>query len=333
MKVKKEYIILIAVIGVLSLYLALHKTDKTHYSLPEIPSLEKNTITRIEITGPEQSVSLKKTGDAWQLAPQGYPADGDQINAMLDILSTLSLSDLVSESESYARYDLQVDKRIHVRAWVGDQLKREVYVGRAAASFRHTFVKLEGDGRVFHARENFRSRFEANVEALRDKSVLSFETGDIQKLTVSKGAQVVQLVKQQIPATVSVAGKKEAQEKTEAGGPQKTELAWLDADGKPIDSGKIQRLLNSLHSLKCSAYLPNQTKEAFENPIYSVEITDSGTHVLSVFKKTEETAAEYPAVSSQNQYPFLVGASQAESFMTLFDPPESQAAAQPPKKK
>jgi hypothetical protein len=66
---------------------------------------------------------------------------------MLDTLGGLTLTALVSESKNYALYELDDAQKANVKAWQGDQLKRDVDVGKAAPSFRHTFVRLAGDDR------------------------------------------------------------------------------------------------------------------------------------------------------------------------------------------
>ncbi|RLB30511.1 MAG: hypothetical protein DRG87_04865 [Deltaproteobacteria bacterium] len=60
MKVKKEYIILAAVILALSLYLFLRKTDKTHYELPKLSAVPKEDISKIEITKKGTDIILNR---------------------------------------------------------------------------------------------------------------------------------------------------------------------------------------------------------------------------------------------------------------------------------
>ena len=60
---------------------------------------------------------------------------------MLSAIENLTLTALVSESKNYNLYDLNEEKRINVKAWQGENLKRDVDLGKTASSFRHTFVK------------------------------------------------------------------------------------------------------------------------------------------------------------------------------------------------
>ena len=100
MKIKKEYIILLAIILLLTLYLIFHKEDRTHYKLPEVPEIVEADITKIELVQ-ESSIVMNRKDNSWRITPQGYLADKNMVSDMLDTIEELSLTDLVSESESY----------------------------------------------------------------------------------------------------------------------------------------------------------------------------------------------------------------------------------------
>ena len=191
MSIKKEYLILVAIILVLSLYIILHKRDRSHYRLPEPPKVMQKEISRIEITKQDTAIVLKKTNNTWEIVPQGYSADANQVSSMLDVIEKLILTALVSESKNYERYELDEENKLVVRAWAGDTLRREFEIGKAAATFRHTFVRLSDDYRVYHARGNFRNKFDLGVDNLRDKTVLAFNAGEIQQMRFSKGEQSI----------------------------------------------------------------------------------------------------------------------------------------------
>ena len=185
MKIKKEYIILALVIVGLSVYLYMRKEDRNLYELPVLPEVAKVEISKIEISKGKDSIVLNKRDEKWFIAPQDYPVDGKLVDAMLNEFEKLTVTTLVSETGDYQRYDLGEDKKIAVKAWGGDKLLRDFEVGKAASSFRHTFVKLAEDDRVFHARNNFRNAVDKTVDDLRDKSVLSFQTADITEIKVA----------------------------------------------------------------------------------------------------------------------------------------------------
>jgi hypothetical protein len=204
MKFKKEYLILVVVILALSLYLIYQNPNRTQYELPRLPSIPEAEISKIEIQRDAQQVVLTKPSGQWQITPEGYPADAKKIEAMLKVIQDLTLTALLSESQNFERYDLHTPQKIAVKAWAGETLKREFDIGKSAPSFRHTFVAIKGDNRIFHAQDNFRASFELDAADLHDKTVLTFKAEDIQQIQITEGDQQLVLAKAQPPATVDI---------------------------------------------------------------------------------------------------------------------------------
>lgn len=73
MRAKKEYLILIAIIIAAGLYLVLHKKDQTQYTLPTIAKIEIDTVTRLEIKTPAETIGLYKKDKQWFIAPPRLP--------------------------------------------------------------------------------------------------------------------------------------------------------------------------------------------------------------------------------------------------------------------
>ena len=184
MKLKKEYILLAAVIIGLGAYLIFQKTDRTHYRLPEPSKISKDDISKIEIKTADRTIEIKKKDGEWVIGPKAYPADADRIREMLETIAALKLTALISESKNYVRYDLNEAKRLAVKAFSGNSLLREFDIGKTAPTYQHTFVKLAGDPNVYHARGYFRTKFDQSVDDLRDQRVLSFEKVQIKDVEI-----------------------------------------------------------------------------------------------------------------------------------------------------
>lgn len=313
MKVKKEYAVLIAIVLAVSLYLILRNPDRTHYQVPKLSHLAENVISRIEISRQETTIELSKKENWWYIAPQGYPADTGVVKRMLDIIEKLTLTALVSESKNYARYDLDDNKKITVRAWMGERLVREFEVGKAAASsfYRHTFVKIAGDDGVYHAPEDFRGRFNQTVDKLRDKIVLSFDRTEIREIRITKGQQLMVFSRSQAPVKVSAGQEADTLSPLSP----KVETVWQTADGKDGDETQLRKLLATLSRLRCVQYIDDRKKEDFTSPIYTLQLKGLQEYTLSIFAKTGKVVRTYPAVSSENDYPFLLFNRQADDLM------------------
>ena len=312
MKIKKEYVILVAIILSMALYLILRNPDKTHYKLPKVPHVAKTDISKIEISKLDTTIVLKRKDNKWHIAPEGYLANTDEVEEMLDSMEKLFVIALVSESKNYSRYDLDDDKKITVKAWEGEALRRDFDVGKTASSYQHTFLKLSGDDRVYHARGNFRGNFDQTVESLRDKTVLSFNRSEIQEIQIYKDKEVIAFNRTQVPVKVSTSKEDDADSQPET----ESKTVWRTADGKEGDETKLNRLLNTLSDLHCEKYIDNQKKEDFTDPVYTFQLKGTQEYDLSIFAKKDKGAKSYPAVSSENDYPFLLPEWQTKNLIT-----------------
>lgn len=315
MKVKKEYFILAGVMVALILYLVLHRSDRTHYKLPDITGISGKQISKLEIRKADKTLVLNKKDNTWFIDPKGYPADPDKVKNMLDVIEKLTLTALVSESKNYERYDLTNDKKISVKAWEGKTLSREFDIGKAANTYQHTFVRLVTDSNVYHARGDFKRKFDQTVDDLRDKTVLSYSQKDIREITLTKDKKTITLTQKQI---LDQEGKKMDKPDKTSEKPE-TQIVWQDAEGKKTDTGKVDRLLSFLNPLECETYITDAKKDDYKNPTYAVVLKGDKEYSLSIFAKKDKDAKTYPAISSENEYPFLLTESQVESIKSKIE--------------
>lgn len=314
MRIKKEYLLLVVIIIALSLYVILRNPDRTHHQLPQLPSLDHKSVSKIEISRADESVVLEKKNDQWRITPKGYLANDDMVSTMLDAMEQMTVTALVSESKSYERYDLGDDKKLSVKAWSGQTLKRNFDVGKTASSFRHTFVKLDGDTRVYHVRGDFRRGFDKTTDDLRDKTVLSFDKNDIQEIHLTKGDDAT-VILSRVQAPVQASGDESPDgPSTQDSLPTQETTVWQTAEGKQADQAQIDQLLNTLSSLRCENYIDDKTKEDLSNPIFLLQLKGQEEYTLSLFEKNDKDE-NYPAISSENDYPFVLRQWQANNIM------------------
>ncbi|MBW1765741.1 MAG: DUF4340 domain-containing protein [Deltaproteobacteria bacterium] len=316
MQIKKEQITLAVIILALILYLSLRKQDRTHYQLPELPAVAGEELTKIEILKKDSSIVLKKKDGKWHIDPQGYLVNNHNSKNILDIMEKLNLTTLVSESKDYNRYDLVEDRKITVKAWSGDTLRREIEIGKVTSSFRNTFVKVADDFRVYHASKDLRDQFDKSVDEFRDKAILAFKQNEIQEIGIKKGSQSALFTLKQFPIDNSAEKKDEKKgEKT-----AETTTVWENANGEEMDKAAMDKLLSMLSDLRCREYLYDRTKEELADPICTVTIKGVKEYVLSIFAKEKEDDETYPGISSENDHPFMLIGWQADTIMK--DPAE-----------
>ncbi len=301
MTLKKEYVLLGIVIVALGLYLFLNQRDRVHYTLPETPRLETADITRIEIEKAGDKLTLKRADDQWRLLPGDYPVDSAQVVPMLRSIAELTVTALVSETQSFARYDLDADRRIDVRAYSKDELVRRLVVGKAASTFRHTHVLVDEDKNVYHAAGSFRWEFDKSVDDLRDKTVLTFDRSAITAINLTAEGQPL-VVEKQAPAPDKATAKTSAPAEGQTEAPE--EPRWLTSAGEPVDASTVEQLLSALTPLKCSTFLEDAPPAADATPRYRLELKGAESKTLEIFGPAEDTESDYTARSSDSPYPF-----------------------------
>jgi hypothetical protein len=311
MKLKKEYFILTAILVALILYLALHRSNRTHYQLPELSEVTGKHISKLEITTSGNSIIFNQKDNTWYIEPKGYRADPTKVKKMLDVIEKLKLTALVSESKNYIRYDLNNDKNIDVKAWQGNTLLREFDIGKTAPTYKHTFVKLPNDPNVYHARGDFRRNFDRPVDDFRDKTILSYSQNTIQGIKLTHEGKTIYISRKEIPETLP---EKKDEPADKASKEAKTKTVWEDTDGHEVAPFKVNSLLSFLNSLECERYLDDSKKEDFKNPIYNVTLKGEKEYSLLVFAKKDKDAKNYSAISSENESPFSLSDTQVDTI-------------------
>jgi hypothetical protein len=300
MKLKKEYIVLAVVIFSLAGYLFVKKTNRLHYTLPATPAIAKNSIMKLELQRGDQQTILTRKNGAWFISPRDYPADTAKMDRIIEAITDLTINTLVSESGDYLRYDLTNDKKITVKVLGEKGPLFSFAVGKRATTFKHTFVTIEDDGRVFQAQGNFRNDFDQSPQDLRDRNVLPFAKETLTSLEITDGGKILHL-KKKPPEQKGVGLKKKADDSqvTIADG-------WVDGTGKEVSEAAMNELFSQLTGLQCESYLEEKKKEDFKDPIISIALQGEKSGTLAIFSKTDQKDTGNPAISSGNDYPFVL---------------------------
>lgn len=309
MKIKFEYVALIVIIAALIIYLAVRSSDKTHYELPSVEKVDSSEITRITLERADSTVvDLTRSKDGWKIVPQGFKAEKSGVDRLAEELSGFELTTLVSESGIYSRYGLEDDEKIGVRAYAGDELVREFTIGKASSTRRHTFVRVGDDPNVYEARNNLRSLFDKDTNALRDKTVFVYETTAVTEISLSEGENTVSFQKKSVPPPVNPAAGEDNQPV-----PPPDETEWLASDGRKAKAESIKSLLRSLSNLKCDSFIAGKDKSDFTDPVFSIKLKETEPASIAIFEKNDD--GKYPAVSSKSPYPFLLSEWRAKQLM------------------
>ena len=325
MKIKKEYMILAVIIVAASLYLIFRNSDKTHYTMPETKAIDRAQVSMLIISRADSALTLRRQDEKWMIQPQEYLVDQATIDRILDIVAGFSLTTLVSQSGNYSQYELSDDTKIGLEVFEHDGMVLKADIGKAAPTYNHTYVRLEGESGVYQAKGNIRNALDTDIEKLRDKSVFGLAKNDVSGLTLSSGETSLVITKQEmipvmpdgdIPAGTAEPGGEEAGTESEPpvqGIEPPAQPQWFTSDGETIDAGSLDRVINAMANLRCDGFLYGRTKEDLGAPIFTVRIEGPEAAEISVFEKRDDDM--YPAVSSQNDFPFLLSKWKAEQLM------------------
>lgn len=315
MKVKKEYLLLILIIAVLSIYLVVQRTNHEDPELPKLAELDSNTVNRMLITKADTSIELTKKDEQWLIKPQDYPANAVAVKNMLNAAAKLTTTALVSEAGIYERYDLNPTKRTTVKVFNGQKLEREFSIGKPAPTFQHTFVLLAGDDNVYHARGNLTNTFNQTTENLRDKKVLSFEKDQITALEIRKGDRTQIISKKEIAAKPQDDAQGE-----QTPSPKPTKTQWANESGQAVDSPAMDSLLNNMSGLTCDKYMAGDAKAGLKDAAWTLTFkSGQGDFSVSVFEKDTQTPPKYKAASSGSRYAFLLNENRVNNFEKSID--------------
>ena len=316
---KKEVILLLAVIAALSAYLVFQKTDKVAYELPQLAEIAEKEITKIEIKTPENTVSLQRSASGWKIAGKSYLPDKSRIKKILKDITGLTLTAMVSESGAYERYDLGNDRKVSVTVWQGSDKVLSLDIGKDAGTRRHTFIKLADDGNIYHAQGSFRKDFDTSAEMLRDKTVLAVNKDEIQTIRLARKDKTLTLVRQGPEVAVDAVSEADAMD-ADRNSPASPQLPqWRTDDGKTASAKEVEDLLGQLSHLTCQRFVYEKTEYDTTTPIYTITLSGAAEYAISIFDKGAEEANEYPAKASGSDDLFILPKWQAEKLMKDFE--------------
>jgi hypothetical protein len=319
MRLKKQHVILLGVIAILLIYLLLGTgRNKISYKVPRLTQLAQEEITKVEIFKADQSLVLSGQEEDWLILPQEYPADPVKVRDMLETISGLTLTELAAEKENYERYELDEGGRIRVKAYSGEQVVREFDIGKVPSTYRHTFVRLADDTKVYYARESFRSRFDQEIKDLRHKVVMTFDKNEISEIRITQAGETMTLSKTMVPVEPeSKPADQEGEDPETATVPEPAEQeAWVTSEGKTADNNTLDAILSEMSDLRCDEFLEEDISEQEQEPVFAITVKGSKDFTLRIFtKQDDDAAAKYPALSSESPYAFLLSTYRAERII------------------
>ena len=248
----------------------------------KVVQIAQGDVVRIEIARKgADSVTLEKSGvGQWRItAPKEYRADQETVNSFLAALSPLTADKVVDEkAPDLSQYGLK-DPALVVTITTKNGKSRKIAAGDDVPTGGGTFVDVDGGPRVFTIATVTKGGLDKSVSDLRDKRLLTFDSGKLTRVELSAKGQNVEF------------GKNNQNEW------QILQPKPLRADGLQVEE-LIRKLKEAQMDLTASAEDAKKAAAAFASGtmVGTAKVTDAnGTQTLQVKK---DKAGTYYAKSS-----------------------------------
>ncbi len=178
----------VAAIAVYELVVVPGKERKEKQESLFFPELDKQAVTRLEITKGDTATVLVRQGDtAWKLGDSGYKADQEAVSGALEKLAKLERGIIASRNKESHR-DLEVDEQgLEVKAAAKDELLARLVIGKQGKSYGTSFVRKGESEEVYMASENLKSSFDKTESEWRDKNIFSEKLDRVTRILIEQG--------------------------------------------------------------------------------------------------------------------------------------------------
>jgi hypothetical protein len=251
--------------------------DKTMYDLRDKtildfdPAQVKQTIFTIKNpdSGTTQEIRLEQADDLWKIvSPKEFKADTTKMVSLLSKVKSSRIKEFIEEDpENLAQYKLdQPDTTLSLV--VGDDNTRKILLlGKTDEAKDGIYAKYEAAKNVFFVPTDLVKQFPKNVNDLRDKTLLTFNNEDVQK---------IELISRDETVVLEHSFSDQAEEKSEG------EWKIIQPGEFKADDLKVQNLLSDARGIHVEQFV---TDEPIALNLYGLE---SPQITLNLWEKDQE---------------------------------------------
>lgn len=167
-----------------------------------IVDLDRNQVTRLQITNESANTILNKTAAGWQItAPVNDRADAQAVDSLLDNIQFLRRDDIISnlgkgEKKQKLLKDFGLQKPRLKLAWQTKNRHSVIEFGADTAVEGTCYVRTEGSDVVFVTGNELKNLISKRSNAFRDHQITPFLTTQIDRVIVHQTAGDIELVRQ-----------------------------------------------------------------------------------------------------------------------------------------
>ena len=192
-----------------------------------LASLDESTVSAVRIVGPDQTVLLQQSGDAWTV--NGNAADSSVVTRLWTALTGAEVGGVVANNpRNHERMGLSTEGAWIVDFTLADGGTASVLVGKPGPITPSGYVRLPDQDAVVVVSGDLRSALTQSVTDWRDKTILRVDT-----------AAVVRVVLE-TDAGTHVA--------------ERSDSTW-SVDGEPADASAMRSILDELANLVATGFV------------------------------------------------------------------------------
>ncbi|MBW2394999.1 MAG: DUF4340 domain-containing protein [Deltaproteobacteria bacterium] len=242
-------------------------------------------------TTDDQAVRLERTAEGWALRePLEFPADGTAADALADAVADLVTDKVFDDPEPLENYGLAGEPDVRAAAGEGEVA---LTLGDSIPTGGNSYVKAEGDARVFTVPTYRLGAMRKSLSDLRDSRVLDFDRDAVRDVEVTWVGGGVALAKE-------------------------GEVWRLR---KPLDAeaneSAISGLLSDLRFLRAEGYVdePDEAQAAaFESPAYGVILRGEGDAILADLQVASAANGSNRVAKGRDGYLYEIAESRLDNL-------------------
>ena len=170
---------------------------KAEEKAKKVFSLETAQVEMFSLKREGQVIACRKEREKWQLnAPLQAPADAETIDDLLFSLTQLDTERVVDENPQdlsfYGLKEPQIEVTLQGKGnGENEGVSQTLLVGQSNPTNSFLYAQRKGDPRIILIALNLSNDLDKSVYDLRDKTVIAFQTEDIQQLELSRNSWAV----------------------------------------------------------------------------------------------------------------------------------------------
>ena len=262
----------------------------------EMPEFTEASISKIEVTGGENPVTLEKRESGWVVLPGEHAADQRALERLTKSIAELEVGSLRSDNpDKFALYEV-ADDDLEVTLTTGSGPGFSFFLGKETGDRRGEYIRRAGDDEVFAAKGRLRMQLDKELKNWRDKTVLTFDMPAAERLVLTRGGRSLTFSKGEdgwafadIPADLPEAFRLDERKASEI----VRTMSTLRAADFVDDAGDLSKLGLDPAVIEVTAFIGKAGEEGAEKSFAKKTLLVGNQQGEQVYAKDAENAQVY----------------------------------------